>query len=151
DTFTLTRTGSTAGPLTVNYIVKGTAINGTDYTNVLGGSLSGTIVFKPGDSSTNITIKAKDDGVGEATETVIICVLATNNTYEAFDTWAKADILDDGDLPNATISAFRIAAYEGNTNSYGQFNVIFSNPTITDVAVSYTVSGTAVNGTDYES
>jgi len=147
-TFTLTRSGSTAGPLTVTYVVRGSAINGTDYTNKLGGALSGTITFKPGDASTNLTIIAKDDGAGESTETVVIS-LNTTSSYEVFDSWAKVSILDDGDLPTVSLSTFRIGSYEGNTNSFGLFRVIFSNPTIGDVTVNYTVSGSATPGVHY--
>jgi len=147
-TFTLTRKGSTASPLTVTYVIRGTAVNGTDYTNKLGGALSGTITFAAGDASTNLTAIVRDDTVGEPTETIILS-LNTGSNYEVYDSWSKASILDDGDVPTATVSTFRIAAYEGNADSYGVFRVILSQAAPGDVTVNYSMSGTAVGGTHY--
>ena len=143
--FTVSRTGSTANALTVTYVVRGTAVAGSDYT-----ALPGTITFLPGETSTNITVVPLNDSTGELTETVIVN-LNTAPGYEVFDPWAAVEILDDGlDVPLITVSTVRIASYEGNSNSYGLFRVIASNPSANDVNVNYTLAGTAVNGTHYE-
>ncbi len=69
--FTVSRTGSTAAPLTVNYTTGGTAINGTDYQ-----TLSGTVTIPAGSSSAQITVTTIDDNVVEANESVVLTLNA---------------------------------------------------------------------------
>ena len=65
--FTVSRTGSTAAPLTVSYSLGGTAGNGTDYQ-----LLPGTITIPVGASSAAVTVAPVDDTLVEGSETVII-------------------------------------------------------------------------------
>lgn len=65
--FTLSRTGSTAGGLTVRYSVGGTAVNGSDYA-----TLSGTASFPAGSPSTIVTVLPVDDALQEGNETVVL-------------------------------------------------------------------------------
>src|SRR6185295_16367299 len=58
--FTITRTGSTAAALTVNYTLGGTASNGADYQ-----SLSGIASISVGSSSTTITVTPLADSTTE--------------------------------------------------------------------------------------
>lgn len=150
---TISRTGSTASALSVPFRTAGTATRGTDYvTQTNGVTFTGTnVVIPAGLSSIDITVHVLDDSIGEAPETVGIGLVGNPNAYDIREAVEGiVTINDDGDKPSASISAFRPGAYEGNTNSYGQFNVIFSTPFNTDVTVNYTIGGTAVNGTDYE-
>src|SRR5690606_4811969 len=63
-TFVVTRTGSTAAALTVNFTRTGTAVNGTDYTAI------GTSVQIPaGEPSASITIAPLPDAIEESDET----------------------------------------------------------------------------------
>jgi Ca2+-binding RTX toxin-like protein len=64
--FTVTRT-NTVGNLTVNYIISGTAQNGTDYLNI-----PNAVTIVEGQSSATITIAAFDDKLAEPSETVIL-------------------------------------------------------------------------------
>src|SRR6185503_12665243 len=65
--FYISRTGSTAGALTVNYTLSGTAVNGTDY--VL---RSGTTNIAAGALGVDIPITPINDALAEGTETVIL-------------------------------------------------------------------------------
>src|SRR5262249_44834796 len=104
--FTITRDGSTAGPLTVNYRMLGSASNGVDYV-----SLPGTVTIAAGDTSTNITVVPINDSKGEGTETVVLTLVGSTN-YEIYNNVrAIVNLLDDGDLPVATLATFRQAAY----------------------------------------
>jgi hypothetical protein len=58
--------------------MSGTAVNGVDYTNALGGALSGSVTFNATDTQTNITIIPIDDAIPEATETAIMRLTAGN-------------------------------------------------------------------------
>lgn len=143
--FTITRDGPTAAPLTVTYRMTGTAANGVDYT-----SLPGSTTLAAGQSSTNITVTPINDTIGEATETVIM-VLTGSTNYDLYtNISAIVNLLDDGDQPTANFATFRRAAYELNTNSYGRFDIVFTSLyAAAPVTVNYTVGGTAVNGTHY--
>src|SRR4030095_3212426 len=66
-TFTLSRTGSTAGALTVDCTVGGTAPSGIDYTE-----LGTTVEFAPGSATAVKTVTVTDDSTVEGEETVIV-------------------------------------------------------------------------------
>lgn len=69
-TITVTRTGSTGRPATVNYTTGGgTAIAGTDYTPV-----SGTLAFAAGEARRSFTIPITNDTIEEGDETVGIAI-----------------------------------------------------------------------------
>ncbi len=68
-TFYFSRT-LTAGDLTVNYAISGTATNGTDFT-----ALSGSVVIPDTFSGVNLVMTPIDDALLEGTETVTLTVL----------------------------------------------------------------------------
>jgi Calx-beta domain len=65
--FTLTRTGSLALPLTVNYTVGGTAIRGKDYV-----ALPGSRTIAAGAASAAIIVTPINDSLMEGRETVVL-------------------------------------------------------------------------------
>ena len=69
--FTLTRTGSTAGALTVNFSVSGTASAGTDYA-----ALPGSVVFADAQSVATLAIQPTNDAVLDADEVVLLSLAA---------------------------------------------------------------------------
>ncbi|MCL1466828.1 FG-GAP-like repeat-containing protein [Argonema galeatum] len=73
--FAISRTGSTANPLTINYTTSGNASNGIDYNY-----LNGTIVIPAGQSSANLPINVIDDRRREPVEIAIV-TLAANSAY----------------------------------------------------------------------
>jgi hypothetical protein len=151
---TISRTGSTASPLTVPFRTAGSATRGADYVTQTNGVTFtvNSVRIPAGAASVDITIKVQDDVVGEPTEEAYLVLEGNPTAYDVgVSTFAKVEITDDGDLPFASVSPFRRAAYEGNTNSYGQFRVELSNPFgLGDVTVNYTLTGTAANGTHYQ-
>jgi gliding motility-associated-like protein len=56
-------------PLTVNYTISGTAINGTDYTNI-----ANNVVIPAGQDSSAVIISPFLDGITEGTETVVLII-----------------------------------------------------------------------------
>jgi hypothetical protein len=78
--YTFNRSGSTALPLSVNYTLGGTAINGTDYSLSGPSSGSNTVTFAAGSSTASLTLDPVADGVVEANESVIL-TLATGSGY----------------------------------------------------------------------
>ena len=64
--FHLSREG-TAGTVTVNYTLSGTAINGTDYQ-----ALSGTATIPDGATGVDVAVSPINDALAEGTETVTL-------------------------------------------------------------------------------
>jgi Calx-beta domain len=67
--FRVSRTGSTASPLTVFYSVTGTARPGTDYT-----ALPGSVTIAAGSSAANILVRPINDTRMEGNETVVVAL-----------------------------------------------------------------------------
>ncbi len=138
-TFTVTRT-DTSGDITVNYVVSGTASNGTDYT-----SLSGSVVIPNGQSSVTITVSPIDDNLFEGDESVIL-TLASGPAYSIGSQKSGTVTITDNDNPLVTISAPDSYALE--TGDPGKFVVTRSGGTEA-LTVNYAIGGTATNGSDY--
>ena len=74
--FTVSRTGSTAAPLTVSYSLSGNAVNGTDYK-----LLSGRVKIPVGSATGNIVVCPLDDALVEGTETVKVTLINRAASY----------------------------------------------------------------------
>lgn len=145
--FTITRTGSTASALTVNYAVSGSATNGTDYT-----SLSGSVTIPTGSSSASIIVSPIDDSLVEGSETVGV-TLSTNASYTVGSPSGATVTIADNDtaaLPTVAVTAYDATAAEPGSNT-GKFKVTRTGSTGSSLTVYYTLGGTATNGTDYNS
>jgi subtilisin len=88
--FTVTRTGSTASQLTVQYKVNGTAAPGADYQ-----TLSGTITIPAGASTALIVVTPLDDALVESNETIVVTVLAASSYTVGTPSSATVKIASD--------------------------------------------------------
>lgn len=146
--FTVTRSISGA-PLTVNYSITGTATNGVDYTNELGGALSGTVTFAAADTTTNITIVPVDDGISEALESVVITITSGVGYVAA---GAAQATIDDNDAPLLIASVDAGSMFERHTNDYCSVRITRWGNTGVQLfldATNFTYSGSAVLDSDY--
>ena len=112
--FTVTRTGSTASPLSVNYTVSGTATPGSDYF-----ALSGIVAILTGQSSAQIVVTPKDDAVvNEGDETVIVA-LTPNAAYTVGAQNSATVTITDNDIvaPDIIINSGPTVASGGAKNS----------------------------------
>ncbi|WP_165503654.1 Calx-beta domain-containing protein, partial [Pedobacter hiemivivus] len=136
----------------VSYSVSpsGTASSGTDYT-----VLSGTVTIPAGDNSAVIDVKVIDDKIIENTETILLSLNSATNSISTL-TVQPANLVgvnigdDDNTVGNNIISINSTTnASEPGTN--GLFTVSYPTGITSSEAtlVTYTISGTAVNGTDY--
>ena len=150
-TFTLTRAGDLTQAITVNYTVAGTATNGTDYT-----SIPLTANFGIGVSTALVNITPIDDISFEGTETVILN-LATGTGYTFGTTASETVNINDNDTAGSaeiTVSTTDASAAEtatGVTANPGTFILARTGNTISPLTVNYTLSGKALNGSDYSS
>jgi hypothetical protein len=156
--FTLTRTGSTAMPLTVNLSHSGTAVNGTDYA-----SIATTQTFAAGQSVLNLPVSPVDDTAIEDVETVTLTLAAgagytagspsngtvsvTNNDYTACTPNASRLCLNAGRFEATLTAVAGSASYTGQAFSLGDSSGAFWLFSPDNIEVSVKVlDGSFVNG-----
>ncbi len=107
-TFTVTRTGSTAGALDVGYSVGGGALRPADAADFTGGALpGGTISFAAGEGSKVLTIEVSGDDVVEGNESFVVTLAnppagATLGTASAGGTILADEAITDLAVVNGT-------------------------------------------------
>ena len=96
--FVITRTGDTTEPLTVNYTVEGTAINGGDYK-----FLNNSITVPEGETQVTIEINPLDDNLAEGAEDITLRLEPSDDYKVSEENEASASILDlDDDCNDET-------------------------------------------------
>jgi hypothetical protein len=98
-TLTLTRTGNTSSPLTVNYAVGGTATGGGDYA-----ALPGAVTIPAGSILAAIVITPNDDASPEPAESVIVTLSATPSYSVGSSGSATVMIADNDQLSLSGVS-----------------------------------------------
>jgi subtilisin len=88
--FSVSRTGSLATALTVQYTVNGTATPGADYT-----ALTGTVTIPAGSAGASIMVNPIDDGAEEGIETVVVMLSAASNYAVGSSSSANVKITSD--------------------------------------------------------
>ena len=142
--FTITRTGDTTDPLTVNYTIGGTMQTVIDYA-----ALSGTVTIPAGQSSVTVTVNPVDDALVEGSETLSI-TLTAGACSPATPSTATVTIADNDTA--APSCAFTIAPTVPNGSESGtslRFTVTRTGSTTSSASVAYTVGGTATSGVDF--
>jgi hypothetical protein len=144
--FTISRTGSTASALTVNYAVSGTAAGGSDYA-----ALGTSVTIPAGSSSVTRTVTPIDDAAVESNETVVLTISA-NAAYTVGSPSSATVTIADNDtapppLPTVTVAATDASAAEPSNT--GVFTITRTGSTASSLTVHYAVSGTASSGGDY--
>jgi hypothetical protein len=140
--FTFTRSGPVGGPLTVNYTITGTATGGSDYT-----ALSGTVTIPSGQASAAVPVNVIDDTDIEGDETVTV-TLTPDPAYTVGTPNTDTVTITDNDLPMVTVTATDAAASEPADN--GEFTVTRTGPISSPLPVTYTITGSATPGSDYQ-
>jgi len=153
--------GSAAGPvfqitrpasgtaLTVNYTISGTATSGLDFT-----ALPGTLAFATGDSSLTLTVSMLADTALEDAESVTLTLQSGSGyTMLAGQNHSATAWIYDADQPvvevNAADGTSSLTVPFTETSTSEDFFISRRGSTTADLVVNYTMSGTAVEGTDY--
>jgi hypothetical protein len=123
--FTITRNGPTSSALTVNYLLAGSATNGSDY------SLPGSVTIPSGSSSVVVTVTPTDDSVFDVGESVIL-KLVPNNNYSPM-------------VPHVVISPGNVVNYpvDPTVTIVDNESVTFANDP------NWTGFGNTISGNDY--
>ena len=149
-TFTVNLSNPSTQPITVDYATSdGTATAGSDYTKID----KTTLTFAPGETTKNITVAIVGDKTVEPDETFKINLSNPTNATLATDESATGTIQNDDVLPIVTLTANDPDAAEtktGATPNSGQFTLTRSGDLTQTITVSYALSGTATNGSDYQ-
>ncbi len=144
--FTVTRTGSTAAVLTINYSVGGSATAGSDYS-----TLTGSVTIPVGDGNATIAVSPLDDTLAEGPETVMVTLIANAGYVIGSQSSATAAIADNDQ--DSTLSVVTIAATDANAAEAGpdtgMFAITRTGGIVNPLTVNYSVSGTATAGSDY--
>jgi Ca2+-binding RTX toxin-like protein len=147
--YTFTRTGILTNPLTVNYNIGGTATSATDYAQTGAGTFTGTtgnIIFGAGSATATLTIDPTSDTLVELEETVALTL--TNGTGYVIDTPGAVTGTITNDDINVTLALAATSVSEDGTPNL-TYTFTRTGFLTNALAVSYTIGGTATNGTDY--
>ena len=143
--FRLTRVSTptlpNTSPLTVSFTLTGTALNGTDYV-----SLPLAATFLAGQDTVDVVVTPRADTLVEGSETVVLTL--TNAAPYALGTPVSATVTIT-EMPVVTVVAFDSSASEAGPDP-GTFRFTRNGSTAAPLTVTYTLTGTAVNGTDYQ-
>ncbi len=141
--FTLTRSGDTTVPLTVNYTIGGTATADDDYT-----ALPGTVAFAADATSTNITVAVTNDAVAELTETVILTITGSGS-YGVSTGSATVSILDNEPTEvSISLAQTEDRLLEGYSESKIGFQLTRRGLIGPAITANLGYSGTAAHGAD---
>ena len=145
--FEVTLSATSARTVSVAYATAdGTAVEDDDYTTV-----SGTLVFQPGEEMMTISVQTTEDTVEEDTETFTV-TLSSPSGATIDDGTATGTITDDDEpvTPPPTLPTLSIADATVEEGGAAAFDVTLSEPSGQTVTVAYaTADGTAVEDDDY--
>jgi hypothetical protein len=142
--FRLSRTGSTAAPLLVNFQVTGTASAPTDYA-----PLGTSVIIPAGAASVDLPVLPVDDWTVELPETVVVTLISAPGSRIVSPNVATVTISDNdpNSLPVVTITSTNHPnAVEGGSS--GEF-VLWRTKTNGPLTVYFSLGGTARAGVDY--
>ncbi|MBO9152171.1 Calx-beta domain-containing protein [Chitinophaga sp. GCM10012297] len=138
--------------IAVTYTIAGTATAPGDYT-----ALSGTATILAGQNGVTVPVNVQNDGLIESAETVIVTLSAgtsTNYAYTIDGTAGNAtvQIADDDDTPANRVVSVTAQLNASEPTNTGTFTVALPAGALApeDITVAFTLGGTAINGTDYQ-
>ncbi len=149
-TATITKINNTGSAINIPLTMSGEATNGTDYTTIT------QISIANGSTSGTVSVEVTQDGLFENTETVIATlgdlsgVTGVSAGTPTKDTVTISD--DASDAVTVGLSASDDSATEGGVDD-GEFTVTLTstNNTGSTITIPVTMSGEAIDGTDYAS
>jgi hypothetical protein len=141
--FTLTLSNPVSVETTVTFTVTGTATEGSDYA-----AIGTTVVFPAMSTAQTIAVAVTQDNIVETGgETVTVTLAGTNTAVTVGAGNAATVTIADNDASEVTIAATTQASEEGPAD--GLFTLTLSNPVSVETTVTFTVTGTAAEGSDY--
>lgn len=148
-TLTVSLSAAEARPVSVDYYITGTATGGRDYRLLTGSTQlatpTGTLTFRPGETSKSIRVGIVNDLDRESGETVGLTLFKPRNATLGADRSATVTIVDDDSYTAQIVGRRRLA--EGRI---GTFELRLSSPaTKTETFYVNTERGLATPSDDY--
>ncbi len=141
--FVITRDGATNVPLTVTYVVSGTAANGNDFVPL---SASNTVTIPAGTNSAFISLSPLDDPTEEVAESVTLSLLSRPGYHVGFPSSATVILVSDDGTIQFSSATYSVSEDEGPA----LISVVRTGGTNGTTTVDYRfVGGSASNGVDY--
>jgi subtilisin family serine protease/subtilase family serine protease len=106
--FTVTRSGDTSLPLTVQYTLGGTALAGADYV-----SLPGTVTIEATSTTATVSVTPIDDVAYESNESVILTLVANAAYTIASPSTGTVTVVSNDLPPDLVVSAVSVPATAG--------------------------------------
>jgi len=146
--YTFTRAGSTAAALSVNYVVSGTAVLGTDYVGVPTKGTTKILTFAAGSGTAQVIVNPTADIALESDETVALTLAAGSGYVVGTTTPVSSVIANDEIVVDVTLSVSAPSVTEDGADNL-VYTFTRSGSTAAALNVNYLVSGTAAIGVDY--
>lgn len=141
-TFIFTRGGDLSQVFTIKYLISGTALNGIDYQNLSGGTITDSIVFAIGQDTALLQINPVNDGISEPTETIIIaiptltsCITDTLKATIYIKNVDPLNVTTSGDTTICPQSGGKAIVTASFTGGYGPFTFQWDNSLGTDPTI----------------
>ena len=142
--YTFTRNGFTGVSTSVTYGISGTAINGIDYNNI-----GTSINFEIGESTKTVNIIPIDNDIVASNKTVTLTINSGGDYSVGNPNSATGTIVNDDLIPKISLSVLPNSVLE-NSGTPLVYTFTRTVSTTRSTTVNYTIGGTAVNGTDYQ-
>ncbi|TDS19230.1 gliding motility-associated-like protein [Maribacter caenipelagi] len=145
-TIGLSAPNNTGGTITINYIISGTAANGTDYTAINANAVN----IPNGQQEVEIDILPINDAIQEGTETVIL-TLTTGAGYILGAAATRTATVEIDDNDQATLTISDVSLNEDDPAGEMEFDVVLDLAVVGGTTVTYSFfDDTATGGgTDY--
>ena len=140
--FTLTRLGNWTAALPISLNLAGTAVAGSDYT-----AIAASVTIPANSNTLIIPVTVLEDTLAESDETVIVTVVAAVG-YTVGAPASATVTISDNETPSISIVASDATATEAGQTT-GSFTITRLGNKATALTVNLDRTGTAVNGTDY--
>ncbi len=140
--FTISRTGSKTGSLTIWFAMSGSASAGADYRDP-----GVSVVIAAGSSQATVSIEPLPDGLVEGSETAVLSLLAQAPYVVGTSASGTVNIADVAGVI-VTLAASDATASESGSDT-GAFTISRSGSTANALSVEVTIGGTATPATDY--
>ncbi|GAK61589.1 fibronectin type III domain protein [Candidatus Vecturithrix granuli] len=140
-TVTATLSGTSSQDVTVTLGFTGTAIYGSDYTS------TGTqIIISAGNLSGSVTLTGLTDNIYEVNETIIVDIIDVKNGVEDGVQQQTATLTSEDLKPTVILGLTGSPMNEGGSATV---TATLSNPSYLAITVNLGFTGSATNGTDY--
>ncbi len=152
--FSVARTGATNLSLTVSYSVAGTAFSGVDYK-----ALADSVSIPAGSTSATVTVTPLiRQGLTQDTNVTVVLQLKAAKVSSANNVYTLGSpsnaVVTIAQSTNVVFPVVTVAATQPNASEAGPtpgtFTVTRTGATNASLTVSYSISGTAGNGSDYQ-